>query len=156
MSVSTTLHFYSLRLDKNGMEETFILELVNNPVNCERIGPFGLKICRLTGELRKASTGERYTVTGTRFYTAPLNAISLNFRFRRVRITASGVMLTEFDFATRFVAHGQNNLFESSLPPRVDPDVGDTGTGTGTQTFVEDEGNQSDSTERDTDLKSYL
>ncbi len=128
--------FYSLRLDKNGDEESFTLTLFSNPAHCLPIGPHGMRLCRLRGKL-VASPREEYTVVGTRLFTPQGFVMSLEFRFRRVRMMATGVE-TGDGFTSRFIAHDVNNkeVNAERLTARIDPDSGDTGTGTGTQTLL--------------------
>lgn len=94
------------------------------------------RFCRLTGKLI-GRPGEEFDVIGTRLFTGPGYVISLEFPFRRVRILANGVQTRE-GFATRFIAHRRNQAFTAGgrIEARVDPDTGDTGTGTATQTLL--------------------
>lgn len=128
--------FYTMRLDKNCAMESFTLTLFSNPAHCQQIGPHGLRLCRLHGEL-VASPRERYTVVGTRLTTAQGFVMALEFPFRRVRVMATGVE-TGDGFTSLFIAHDRDtNAGVEELTARVDPDSGDTGTGTGTQTLLE-------------------
>lgn len=131
--------FYELQLDRTGESETVTLILYTNPAHCEAVGPFGLRLCRLTGEI-VVSPHERYTVTGTRLYTVPLSVINIEFPFRHVRLMASGVVLADDSLFTRFIAHDKDRAdlaSQEALAGPINPGSGDTGTGTGTTTLLE-------------------
>lgn len=125
---------FDLTLDKNGETESFTLNLNMDPADCQEFA--GIRLCRLTGEL---IDGMRpWPVVGTRLFTGPGYVITLEFAFRRVRILATGVETRE-GFTTRFLAFRRNQAFtgeEEMREARIDPDTGDTGTGTATQTLL--------------------
>lgn len=130
--------FYTLNLDKNGDEEEFTLILDLNSADCETLGP-ALKVCKVSGTL-KSKVPEVFEVTGTRIFTftQPLSVINLKVKFRKVKLVISGVIDSDNELLSRFFAHAPEGVASSTLlpPGSVDPDEGDTGTGTGTQTLL--------------------
>ena len=127
--------FYDIKLDKNTSEELHCTLFLTREPRCDEIGSDPFELCRVHGEL-VVSPQERYDVTGSRLHIGSVIVVSLAFPFRRVRLLAIGIHLDEASFTTRFIAHRRGHDVEAAFE-RVDPDVGDTGTGSGTQTRLE-------------------
>jgi len=135
MRIATEPISFTIRLDKGG-EEDFTLELETG--ECQIFEPLELSICPLRGWLR--SDFEEYEVRGTLFYSPLLSALHLEFPFRRVRLIMGGFVHSNGDILTRFIAvEPSSQLSKRVNLPRnmaINPDVGDTGTGTGTATLL--------------------
>jgi len=122
---TTQRYFFDIRLDRGGTE-VLTLDLETDCLG---------SICHLSGQLT-SGTSEHFDVRGIRFG----NRVYLEFPFRRVKIVMGGVRDSNDKFHMRFIAAPRDQLLaESSVVPPIDPDVGDTGTGTATQTFVNEE-----------------
>lgn len=124
MASTRTDYQFEITLDSNGDTESFSLEL-----NEECLG---LPICRLWGELRSGSS-EVFTVQGFRV----ANLMHFEIGFRRVKIVMGGVRRGNDDLFMRWVAVEPDGAL-ARIPEMVaiNPDVGETGTGTGNQTFI--------------------
>lgn len=127
MRTLPTDYFLDMTLDRGGVER-FNLHLDQDPSQCVP-GPLGLPVCRLSGWLNSSQNPVTGTLLGD-------DVIHLRFPLRRVEIIMGGIVLPTDDLVMRF----------SAVPPfinarrpdilSIDPDVGDTGTGTATQTVV--------------------
>jgi hypothetical protein len=127
---STTSFQFVMTLDKNGDTESFVLELQEECL--------ALPICRLWGDLTSSSS-EHFNVQGFRV----ANLVHLELPFRKAKLLMGGVRDDNDDLFLRFVAVGlDHSLSQSSEMFAIDPDVGDTGTGTANQTAL-NEGNLS-------------
>ena len=143
---------YLMVLDKNANREQCFLTLLEDPRSCGTVGTDPIAVCKLSGTL-KTSDRIPYPVSGAMI---PINEdlahVTIQFRFRRVRIVASG-FLNPSGLFTRFFAFDHDGPLvvaspvdsrAAALPPKIDPSDGDTGTGTGTQTLVSETAERSD------------
>ena len=148
MSTPIPTFFYTLTLDKNHQSELCFLSLFEDPSTCGTVGPGPITVCKLWGELNTTSS-ESFRVRGSKI---PIDAdsayVTIEFRFRNVRIIATGILIRSNLF-TRFFAFRPGAIAEPLISPvastqddaaaplvRINPADGDTGTGTGTQTLV--------------------
>jgi len=122
MNGTTTRYQFVMTLDRNGDTESFVLELHEECL--------GLPICRLWGELTSSSS-EVFNVQG--FRVAGL--VHLEFGFRRAKLLLGGVRDSNDDLFMRFVGvEPDAPLTKVPEMVAINPDVGETGTGTGNQT----------------------
>jgi hypothetical protein len=140
----------TLRLDKNGEEETFTFDLTIDPRTCRVV--LGVKICEIEGKVLDARGRELSRVRGRcRSTTAAEPAVmDLDFHLRSpgVGITMAGLVFGGRNFAGAFRAYNADGITPPPLaidegqeqttarPGGVEPETGDTGTGTGSATLV--------------------
>jgi hypothetical protein len=131
---------FTLRMDLTGDEETFDLTLETGPGECEIFEPLGLEICPLSGWV--TSDFERYEVRG--ILIEPLHLIYFEFPFRRVKLIMGGIVKDNGDITLRFVAVPPDVTLQADLPQvvAINPDEGETGTGTATQTLLNPDSKQ--------------
>ena len=118
----TTRYQFELTSDKNGDKESFTLDLHEECL--------GLPICRLWGDLTPGGS-EHFAMQG--FRVADL--VYLELPFRKAKLLMGGVRDRNDDLFLRFVGVDLDGpLSKRSEKFSINPDVGETGTGTGNQT----------------------
>ena len=125
MNGTTTDYDFDMVLDnENHDTEKFKLKLHEECL--------GLPICRLWGELTSSESSEVFNMQGFRVDRMVYLEIP---EFRKVKILLGGIRDRNDDLMLRFVADDPDEPHaEARKKAAVNPDVGDTGTGTANQT----------------------
>jgi len=93
----------------------------------------GVPICRLFGTLTPEAPEPAFPVNGFQIG----RFVYFEMPFRRAKLLMGGVRDFNDDLHMKYIGvEPESPVSESAAVSRVNPDVGDTGTGTGTQTLL--------------------
>lgn len=127
--ITTTPYFFTITEDRDGSSELFDMELIEECLSAP--------LCRLSGTLKPRETPGSFDLSGFRVGAF----VHFEIPFRKAKLVMNGVRDDNDDLYMRYVGAALDHpLSKSEATFAVNPDVGDTGTGTGNQTLVDERG----------------